>query len=136
MRLRKSRRAILTCVVRSWPVGLGLLAVACTAGLVPLKTYPATGVCDTASRRGTLVTDSASGVALEPSPSGHLTLLWPEGWSDRVNGDRIEVVDIGGSVVARVGDNVAISGGLGQDGTWAVCGSVRVFGSGAASPGT
>lgn len=38
-------------------------------------------------------------------------IIWPPGFSMRTEGEEIQVIDSNGKVVARVGDNIYVSGG-------------------------
>lgn len=95
--------------------------------LVALKTQAPGLVCMEAITAGVLVADPTSSVALRSSSGVPTQMIWPAGWSDRLDAGAIAVVDDHGALVARVGDTVSMGGG-GPD-PWAVCPPVTIVGS-------
>jgi hypothetical protein len=112
-------------------VAIGLFAAACTSstpvpsGLVALETQSPGAVCLQALTVGTLVADPTSGVALGAPDGARHALIWPAGWTDRLDRASIAVVDANGTVVAHVGDTVSMGGG---GDPWAVCPPVTIVG--------
>ena len=69
---------------------------------------------------GTLVQDPRSGLGLE-NPAGEVTaVIWPFGYSTRLEIDGIALVDETGTVIAHEGDALEVAGG-GGDGAWVAC---------------
>jgi hypothetical protein len=91
---------------------------------VVIRTEPSPGpnaVCDTAHRQGVLIADSVSGLGLADGGGGTVHVSWPFGYSARLDGDRLALVDPEGRIVAHAGDVVGTAGGLGVDNDWGVC---------------
>lgn len=92
--------------------------------LTALVTQPPGLVCMDAVTVGMLVADASTGVAFGTPGGPHGEILWPAGWSDRLDDGRIAVVDDRGAIVAHVGDTVWMGGGGPEP--WAVCPPVHV----------
>ena len=73
-----------------------------------------------ALRTGTLVEDPRSGLGIEDSTGSITPVIWPFGYSTRLDVGGIALVDGEGRVVARVGDTIEL-GGEGDD-FWIACG--------------
>ena len=82
-------------------------------GRVPLPTTDLVlGMeCNGAELVGELAVDEGSRLTVHGR-----RILWPMGYVGRVRGDRIEVLDDSGDVVARTGDVIALGGGGSNDG--------------------
>jgi hypothetical protein len=83
--------------------------------------------CPAALIEGILRANEEWGIALETPDGPTLKVLWPHGYSARVDDTGLALIDGSGSVVAREGDLVQVGGG-GSDaeGTWIGCGGVTV----------
>ena len=114
---------------------LGLLATACSAAapsgsqpmLVAIPTAePPTGqlACMDALLTGRLVADEDTGVAIQAADGTKIVVVWPHGWVAVDQDNTRAVVNDEGNLVARVGDQVAIGGGLGAGDRWYTCGEV------------
>jgi hypothetical protein len=81
-----------------------------------------TEVCMAALLEGTLVRDERTGLGVAVAGSGVVPVRWPKGWT-AVGTTPVMLVDADGGVVARVGDRVAMGGGMGPDPveTWVAC---------------
>ena len=79
--------------------------------------------CYLANTTGMLITDTAAGTAIVSEDMGQTTVpvRWPGGYTGRRSGGQVEVLDGGGSVVARTGQRYMLLGGYSPDGTWAAC---------------
>lgn len=53
----------------------------------------------------------------EPGTGGRVVVVWPDGYSAAVDGDEVNVLDAGGSVVARTNSTFQIGGGGGGGGS-------------------
>jgi len=91
---------------------------------VPTQPAPADGfvACMDALAEGTLVLDGRWGVALAADDGSRLQVIWPAGYLAREFDGIIELVDATGQPVARVGDRVAVTGGIGVGDAWWSCG--------------
>ena len=110
-------------------VTLAAVALLVAGCAVQLKTAPArVDACDLALTSGRLVTSAQSGLALVNS-TGHVTeVLWPFGYSARRGVSGVELVDDGGKAVAKEGDFIQVTGGLGANDVWAACpGTITVL---------
>jgi hypothetical protein len=114
---------------------LGLVATACVAAepsngepmLVAIPTAePPTGqlACMDALLTGRLVADEEAGVAIQAADGTTIVVVWPHGWVAVDQDNTRAVANDQGDVVARVGDQVAIGGGLGAGDRWYTCGEV------------
>ena len=99
-----------------------LIAAVIAGCSVSLRTAPAPAdMCDIALTSGTLVQDPRSGLGLE-NPAGEVTpVVWPFGYSTRMDMGGIALVDATGKVIAHEGDALEV-GGDGGDGVWVACG--------------
>ena len=100
-----------------------LLAAGLLAGCsVQLRTASApVNACDEALLTGRLVPSAASGLAVA-DPDGKVTeMLWPFGYSARRDVSGISMVDDKGRLVAREGEMVHLTGGLGANDVWGAC---------------
>jgi hypothetical protein len=81
-----------------------------------------TEACMAALLQGTLVRDERTGLAIAVPDVGVVPVRWPKGWT-ALDAAPVTLVDAQGGVVARVGDRVAIGGGMGPDPveTWVAC---------------
>ena len=114
---------------------LGLVASACAAAepsegeptLVAIPTAePPTGqlACMDALLTGRLVADEDAGVGIQAADGTTIVVVWPHGWVAVDQDNTRAVVNDRGDLVARVGDQVAIGGGLGAGDRWYTCGDV------------
>lgn len=90
---------------------------------IAIRTQPsAAGTCLQAKGGGILVADPVSGLGLRAPSGGHvLDVYWPYGWTARPDGSAIALLDADGKVVAHVGDQLSMAGGLGNGNDWIVC---------------
>ncbi len=66
--------------------------------------------CPAALLVGTLVAHETWGIAVESAADSQVQMVWwPHGWSARRDGERVELLDEDGQVVAREGDQVEIA---------------------------
>lgn len=97
--------------------------------VVALRTRPpepSGAGCPAALAMGQLVRDDRYGIGLQTGQSSY-TVIWPHGYSGRVDGGRLALVDSTGRVLAHVGDVVQMGGGGLQAGNaWHACGDVEV----------
>lgn len=104
---------------------LALALAACAGGSVALATAgeSASIGCYAANTTGMLVPNAGAGTAIVSEDMGQTTVpvRWPGGYTGRRSGDQVEVLDGGGSVVARTGQRYMLLGGYSPDGTWAAC---------------
>ena len=103
-------------------LGVLLAAVILAGCSVQLRTAsgPANG-CDEALLTGRLITSAASGLAVA-DPGGKVTeMLWPFGYSARRDVSGVALVDDKGRLVAREGEMIHMSGGLGANDVWGAC---------------
>ena len=122
-------RQLLTAAI----LGLTLTAYAAAAPsngepvLVAIPTAePPTGpvACMDALLTGQLVADEDAGVAIQAADGARIVVVWPHGWAAVDQDNTRIVVNDQGDPVARVGDQVAIGGGLGAGDRWYTCGEV------------
>jgi hypothetical protein len=104
-----------------------------TGPVIALRTYDAEPVnaspqgCPAGLIRGTLVADERWGIALRGEGNFTREVIWPHGFTARLEAGRVAVIHGNGSVVAREGDVVEIAGGeTTSDGPWLECGGIRV----------
>lgn len=113
----------------------GLLAIV-LAGLlggcanVGLRTQPAPlSACDSALLAGSLERHPVTGLGIE-NADGVTGVMWPFGYTARVELSSMVLVDSAGVVVAREHDRVEVDGGSGVDSggqaIWLGCGFVRM----------
>ena len=112
-----------------------VLATACQAAqatpagpsLVAIPTAEPPGPnagCMDALLTGRLVADDDVGIVVEAADGTRIVVVWPHGWA-AVDADGFRtLLNDRGEPVARVGDQVAIGGGNGQDGRFYTCGEV------------
>lgn len=93
---------------------------------VAIKTAPVIAqACMDALLGGRLVVNNQSGLGVA-SADGQVTAVeWPFGYTARSSLGTIELVNETGLVVARVGDEVQVGGGFGNQ-FWHACGGVSV----------
>lgn len=75
---------------------------------------------------GELVKDAQFGLGLREADGTTRMVIWPYGYAARSVGIAVELVDDGGSYVARDGDRVRIGGGEIEGGSWLGCGGTTV----------
>ena len=88
---------------------------------IALRTLSAPNpMCLQAQLIGKLVADEVTGLGL--NNDGYAThVTWPYGWTTRTDGDRVALIGRQGDVLAHVGDQVTMGGGLVGDGSAVVC---------------
>jgi hypothetical protein len=80
--------------------------------------------CMDALLTGVLVADEDVGVAVEAADGTRIVVVWPHGWAAvDADGSRT-ILNDRAEPIARVGDEVGIGGGHGQDGRFYTCGEV------------
>jgi hypothetical protein len=73
---------------------------------------------------GRLVADDDVGILVAAADGTRIVVVWPHGWV-AVDADGLRtLLNDRGEPVARVGDEVGIGGGNGQDGRFYTCGEV------------
>ncbi len=112
-----------------------LLATSCQAAsstpagpsLVAIPTAEPPGPnagCMDALLTGQLVADDDVGIVVEADDGTRIVVVWPNGWAAvDADGSRTLLNDRG-EPIARVGEQVGIGGGHGQDGRFYTCGEV------------
>ena len=108
------------------------LATPAPASSLTLRTHDDApgGPCMAALAAGQLVSDERTGIALGQRDRT-VPIIWPRGYSGRMEGDRLALVDARGRVLAYVGDGVEMGGGyLRNDTAFRVCGDVEVVAAG------
>ena len=104
--------------------GTALAAVLLVALLgacdAPARPEPAT--CPSTTITGTLEPLGSEALRLFAQDARHLEVDWPVGFSAISVRGRLSLVDPGGTVLAGVGDRVAVHGGEARPGTWVACG--------------
>ena len=83
-------------------------------------------VCMVALMVGTLARNPQTGLGISGGRGEVTPVLWPFGYSARVELDKVVLVDETGTTVAREGDQVSLGGGLGADDVWRACRGVSV----------
>jgi hypothetical protein len=115
--------AVVVIVGAAW-IGLGGAwrgQVGSTSNTVPLLTVSGPQhVCPLAAMFGYLAPNAQSGIGLSGNGANE-PIRWPPGFTARLVGPTLTLVDAAGSQVAKVGDKVQVGGGLGADGIFAVC---------------
>ncbi|HEX7196166.1 MAG TPA: hypothetical protein VF364_04945 [Candidatus Limnocylindria bacterium] len=92
------------------PPGEGdLIAIPTAAPMVP--NADGDFFCHLARAEGRLVAHPAWGLALRPGLHPPYPVVWPHGYAGRIAGDRVELLDHRGRVVARSGDTLEMGGG-------------------------
>jgi hypothetical protein len=79
--------------------------------------------CPTALAEGVLVADGEN-LVLEAPTGQRNTVVWPSGYSVRVDGDTLVLADRFGTIKAREGDKIGVGGGVGGAGLFRACGDV------------
>ena len=104
------------------PAVVALVLAACAGDRVALATQNELG-CLVANTTGLLVPDPSAGTAIVSEDMAETTaqVVWPAGFTGRRNGDRVEVLDRGGHVVARTGERYELLGGYNDDNQWVAC---------------
>jgi hypothetical protein len=109
--------AVAACQSGSVPIG---------GGAVAIRTAPAVAqACMDALAGGTLAANNESGLGITSADGDAMAVEWPFGYTARNNLGRIELLDETGTVVARVGDEITVGGGFGNQ-FWHACGPVAV----------
>jgi hypothetical protein len=109
--------AVAACQSGSVPIG---------GGAVAIRTAPAVAqACMDALAGGTLAPNNESGLGITSADGDAMAVEWPFGYTARNNLGRIELLDETGTVVARVGDEITVGGGFGNQ-FWHACGPVSV----------
>ena len=67
--------------------------------------------CLLARAEGRLVAHPGWGLALQPGLDPPYPIVWPHGYAGRIAGERVELLDHRGRVVARSGDTLEMAGG-------------------------
>jgi hypothetical protein len=87
--------------------------------------------CPAALIEGILRADEEWGIVLEATDGAKVKVLWPHGYSARVDDGGLALIDEDGSIVAHAGDLVQVGGGgTDAEGTWVGCGGVTVIDAG------
>ncbi len=76
----------------------------------PLMDAEGRALCHDALLAGRLVAHPAWGLVVQAGSDPPLRIVWPHGYAGRVAGDRIELLDNRGDVVARSGDSIEMGG--------------------------
>lgn len=76
----------------------------------PLVNAEGLALCHDALLAGRLVAHPAWGLALQAGAGAPIRIVWPHGYAGRVAGDRIELLDHRGDVMARSGDSIEMGG--------------------------
>jgi hypothetical protein len=90
-------------------------------------------VCMMALLVGTLVRDPETGLGVSGGRGEATPVLWPFGYTARLELDKVVLADETGRTIAREGDQVSLGGGSGADELWRACPGVDVM---QPSPGT
>lgn len=149
----KGRRSPRTLILATLIVGLIAIVVlirplagppASSTGGVPVPSFsgPSTGPtsqgCRLALAAGTLVAEGGA-LVLRATSGVTEAIEWPSGYSTRLQGGSLILVDPDGGIRARQGDFVQLGGGVGNDGVFHACGDVTVItpsGIAGPAPGT
>jgi hypothetical protein len=109
--------ALAACQSGSVPIG---------GGAVAIKTAPEVAqACMDALAGGTLAASNASGLGITSADGDQMAVEWPFGYTARNNLGVIELLDETGKVVAKVGDEITVGGGFGNQ-FWHACGPVTI----------
>lgn len=93
---------------------------------VSIKTAPAVAqACMDALAGGRLAVNNQSGLGITSADGQALAVEWPFGYTARTELGTTVLVDEAGRVVARVGDEITVGGGFGNQ-FWHACGPVTV----------
>ena len=76
----------------------------------PLMDAEGNALCHGALLAGRLVAHPAWGLAVQAGADAPLRIVWPHGYVGRRAGDRIELLDHSGGVIARSGDSIEMGG--------------------------
>jgi hypothetical protein len=101
------------------------VAVIAIAGMLAPWIAGCQSSCPTAQEDGALVADGPGLSIREPAGETN-AVAWPFGYSVREGNGPRELVDLFGNVKAREGDHVQVTGALGPDDIWHVCGEIQV----------
>jgi hypothetical protein len=74
---------------------------------------------------GRLARDARTGLGVTAADGQQMAVQWPFGYSARIDGGRLALVDETGKVVAHEGDTIQVGGGFGNV-MWHACGPVSV----------
>ena len=120
-------------MVKVGALAAGLVSIAiaaCSVLGVPftIKTAGApTNLCMAALGGGVLARNPVSGLGFIHPDGKAVSVLWPFGYSARIEGAQAVLLDDEGTVVAREGDKVTLGGGYGAgDDTFTACGVVSI----------
>jgi hypothetical protein len=104
-----------------------------SASLLPVPTAEpwegtTPGPCPPGLVEGEIVSHPEWGVAIASSMLDEpvTKVIWPHGFTGRVEGDRIALINENGTVVGHVGDSVQLGGGEANPGEWNGCGLLLV----------
>lgn len=87
--------------------------------------YDGRAICRTAFAEGYLARDPDTGLGLGTAAGGQVRrIIWPYGYSARIEGDVAVLVNEHGEIVAKEGDHLVLGGGLGLDGIFEACAGV------------
>jgi hypothetical protein len=73
-----------------------------------------------------VVVASGSDLVLQDATGATHSVVWPDGYGVRRDGDMLILTDRFGTVKARVGDRIEMGGGVGTDDRFHGCGDVFV----------
>jgi hypothetical protein len=100
-------------------VGVLLLAVAAAAAAgctVELETQSeASGICEAARVGGVLAWDPAVGIGFRDSNGAVIRVVWPHGWTARMEIGGVVLFGEDGREIAREGQQIAMAGARGDD---------------------
>ena len=109
-----------------------LISTACAAAPIPTDATPlpptpspSAEACPGALLEGELLRDDASGFLVRHAEGFITPVSWPDGYTIR-DGERRELLDPAGLVVAWEGDQVALGGGEDRNHVFVVCGPFTV----------
>ncbi|MDQ3127277.1 MAG: hypothetical protein M3Q66_02295 [Chloroflexota bacterium] len=109
-------------MIRRAVVGVALAALA-AGGLAGCATS-----CPAALQPGVLVADGPASLGLRDTSNQDWHVRWPFGVSVRLDGERLVLTDLFGTVIAHEGDAVSLPGGTADDEIWGVCGDIQIDG--------
>ena len=102
-----------------------VLAAAALALSIVSSVSGCESACPTALAEGVLVADGTN-LVLEAPTGQRNTVVWPSGYTVRMDGDTLVLADLLGSIKAREGDKIGVGGGVGGDGLFRACGDVWI----------
>jgi hypothetical protein len=90
--------------------------------------------CMDALMGGILAKQAQTGLGIADQDGAVIPVEWPFGYSARMEGAKIALMDASGVVVAREGDRIQVGGGMGPrpapNAVWFACGPVQVVRAG------